>query len=378
MSNHKFSDIQRVSIWEGYRRKCQYCNRQISYSELHIDHIIPESFNRGGCESTGFLKNLNLPQDFDINSYFNLFPAHSACNAKKANLLFSKEVLLFYLEIAKSRYWQVLEWEEKLKKKRFSEKLLIDISLALSTGKITHSQVSKILNSNGPRSDHLRHVFYKPRFIDLDSDEYMFTDKLNEILDAKVELGGGSVEYLTLTNEKESVNVTTCRELKAALSAGYYPYSNFDIKMYAYFVPILGLIRATLLAGVSDFTYVRDVGINDIGLIPVNIFPYLSNDEERQIEKEVRAGRTIQDWVKSGRINISNSGRCMIEFSEKEGMGIKLWELMRADLNNDRFEELLIFGYSYATHGTFGFSCLYLLERKDDESMFSIHQFDEI
>lgn len=131
MSDYKFSDIQRISIWEGYHRKCQYCNQPISYSDLHIDHIIPDSLERGSSELVVLLNDLNLSQDFDINSYLNLFPAHSMCNLRKADLIFSKQSILFFLEIAKSRYEQILKWEERLKKKRFSEKLLIDISLAL-------------------------------------------------------------------------------------------------------------------------------------------------------------------------------------------------------------------------------------------------------
>jgi hypothetical protein len=378
MSDYKFSDIQRVSIWEGYRRKCQYCNQPISYSELNIDHIIPESLERGTSELAALLNDLNLPQDFDINSYLNLFPAHSMCNLRKADLIFSKESILFYLEIAKSRYGQVLEWEERLRKKRFSEKILIDISIALYSGKITHSQVGEILKSGGVQSD-FRQIYYKPRFLNLDVDEYISTDKIDDILDAKVELGGGSVKSLTLTNNNnKTFEIMTCRELKAAVSAGYYPSTNFDIKMYAFFVPILGLIKAVSLAGVSDFTFVKDVGINDIGLLPVNIFPYLSRDEEEEVAKEVEAGRTIRDWVKCGRIFVRDITRYTIDLSEREGMGIRFWELLRADLNNDGFEELLVYGYSYATHGTLGFSRLYLLERKNDEARFSFSDFNAI
>lgn len=210
-------------------------------------------------------------------------------------------------------------------------------------------------------------------------DEYISLDKIDEILDAKVEIGGGSIDSLTLTNKKnETIKVVTCRELKAAISAGYYPRSNFDIKMYAFFVPILGLIKAMSLAGVSDFTFVNDVGINDLGLLPVNIFPYLSRDEEEKVTKEVEAGITILDWVKCGRVYVSDSSRYMIALSEREGMGIKFWELLRADLNNDGFDELLVYGYSFATHGTLGFSHLYLLERKHDKAMFSFSYFKEI
>lgn len=378
MSEHKFSEIQRIVIWEGYGKKCQYCNLRINYSDLHIDHIIPEKLKAGNIELVSLLAEINLSKDFNINSYYNLFPSHSKCNQRKGGSIFSKSTLLFYLEIAKSKYSNISRAEDRLRKKRYYEKLLIDISIALNLGQITSLQVSEIIKGIDPKKE-LNQIYYKPRFLNLEVDEYISRDKIDEMLDAKIEIGGEKVSHISLINQhKVQIKATTCRELKTAISAGFYPENNFENKMYGFFVPILGIIKALSLAETANKSFVKNIGINDINLLPVNIFPYLSHDQEEEIAIEVNEGRTIRDWVKCKQVNIVDSNRYMINLSESEGLGIKFWELIRADLNNDGFEELLVYGYSYATHGTYGWSGLYLLERRDDNSQFTFSKYEVI
>jgi hypothetical protein len=55
-----------------------------------------------------------------------------------------------------------------------------------------------------------------------------------------------------------------------------------------------------------------------------------------------------------------------------EGMGKVYWEFLRADLNGDGIEDILLSTYEYATHGTFGFGDVMLITRLSEDSKFEI------
>lgn len=53
-------------------------------------------------------------------------------------------------------------------------------------------------------------------------------------------------------------------------------------------------------------------------------------------------------------------------------MGQQLIEVARADFNNDGIEDILLFEYCYATHGTLGFGGIRILTRKTENGLFEI------
>jgi hypothetical protein len=55
---------------------------------------------------------------------------------------------------------------------------------------------------------------------------------------------------------------------------------------------------------------------------------------------------------------------------EISGEGFMMIELLRADLNNDDIEDILVFCYDYATEGTLGFGYTTKLSRLGADKMF--------
>jgi hypothetical protein len=53
-------------------------------------------------------------------------------------------------------------------------------------------------------------------------------------------------------------------------------------------------------------------------------------------------------------------------------MGQQLVEVARADFNGDGVEDMLVFEYCYATHGTLGFGGIRILTRKSANGKFEI------
>ena len=55
---------------------------------------------------------------------------------------------------------------------------------------------------------------------------------------------------------------------------------------------------------------------------------------------------------------------------ETEDMGTALRELMRADFDDDGIEDLLVYYYGYATHGTLGAGATRMLSRRAANGQF--------
>ncbi len=57
---------RRLALWQAGKRKCWICRRQIAFSEMTLDHVMPKS--KGGTDALA-----------------NLRPAHRHCNELKGD-----------------------------------------------------------------------------------------------------------------------------------------------------------------------------------------------------------------------------------------------------------------------------------------------------
>jgi hypothetical protein len=60
----------------------------------------------------------------------------------------------------------------------------------------------------------------------------------------------------------------------------------------------------------------------------------------------------------------------LLQVEEPEGMGHQLIEVARADFDGDGIEDILLFEYCWATHGTLGFGGVRILTRKSADGLF--------
>ena len=72
MSQTVFDNITRSSIWTTYNCICFYCNRPLDWDDLHIDHIIPECYDKNLKQLEKIKINYELSEKFDLNSMNNL------------------------------------------------------------------------------------------------------------------------------------------------------------------------------------------------------------------------------------------------------------------------------------------------------------------
>ena len=75
----------REALWQEFERRCWLCLRIVDFSELEIDHLIPQSLADSPDDLRAVLDRLGLPADFDVYSACNLRPAHGRCNRLKSH-----------------------------------------------------------------------------------------------------------------------------------------------------------------------------------------------------------------------------------------------------------------------------------------------------
>jgi hypothetical protein len=149
--------------------------------------------------------------------------------------------------------------------------------------------------------------------------------------------------------------VATCRQFDAAERDGYEFTSNFDNKMSGFLVRACGLLDAVISArpAVHSFVDSPRVGVGDIGSISSAVlpaFPWESDDETAR-----RARRSIAELVREQRCTVTE--RTSLELRIRCGnMLLALEELLRADIDDDGYQDILVSPYIGALDGTFSYT----------------------
>ena len=75
---------------------------------------------------------------------------------------------------------------------------------------------------------------------------------------------------------------------------------------------------------------------------------------ERDTKDPMEGIRTIADFVRSGNCHIEKQDQWELRFSVDSGLSVIMRELLRANLDGDGSEEILVYHYVYAPEGTLG------------------------
>ena len=373
MSTQKFTAYEREALWLAHSKKCAYTREPLDMSSFHIDHILPESLVSNLTELEEVKSLLKLGAEFDIHGYENLLPCRSGANLQKGSIVFDEARTQFFLGIAESKKAEVLKNLEKISKRNIRGKALILLQQCLEGGQLSPSEVASILNEHKEQPDEIFHLIESLNLLNTEEIRTISKADIDELLSRQVQLGQNNyIDGVTLTNDmNETLYVRTCKEYNEAINSGYYAITNFDIKMSAFFEHQCGLLNAIKTATVSECSFIDDprVGVVDLQLLPFSLFPLLGD-----VQDEDDTTATYQSKVNDGTINIKRIKQNMVCVEEKEGMGQQLIEVLRADFNGDGLEEILLFEYCYATHGTFGAGGIRILSRNTFDGSFELTQ----
>lgn len=141
MSDYNFSEAEKVAIWRGDGEKCFYCRIPVRYSELQIDHIVPEKIP--SC-TLADLKPV-LPSEFTINAVQNWVTCHQDCNIRKSVSVFETTALLYYIQMASRRAEKVQKIMDEFEVERQNGRLLSTLKVRIEKGHLNLAAVLTVL-----------------------------------------------------------------------------------------------------------------------------------------------------------------------------------------------------------------------------------------
>lgn len=150
MSSQQISLDTRHAIWLAHNRRCAYCHEPVSFAELDIDHVVPQTLS-GKPELLNALAVLGLPSDFDLFSIENLLPAHRRCNLAKGADIFDPHSVDFHLYRAKKASTNVRNLVAAKKQENKRDVLLATIGEAFRFGIISPMELQAPTNPNALR-----------------------------------------------------------------------------------------------------------------------------------------------------------------------------------------------------------------------------------
>jgi hypothetical protein len=363
MSSKKFTAVEREAIFEAYVGKCAYTSRLLEADHFHIDHIIPEFIFTNIPEFKRLKDSLKLSDDFNPHGWENLLPTAPSANLTKGRHPFDNNRAVFFLEIA-AQHGQKIESLIQHKNRRLNAaRSLLLLQTIVESGELSRSQLSGVLRSYDDLSGDTIKLTEALKLTDLAEIDSISILNLSELYRAPIRVHDGTSYrgvYFCDDNGKEFL-ITNCEEYREAIQAIQFKH-------------ILGMLDVVSNAQRARVSFVDDPpsGLYDIKWLPVSLFPFL--EEPDGINKH---SVSYQDRVNEESLIIKEVSRNHICVEEPEGLGQHLTEILRADLNDDGIEDILLFEYYYATHGTFGSGSIKVITRLSKNSMFEEVKFDE-
>lgn len=277
----------------------------------------------------------------------------------------------FFLGIAASKRVTVEAYLLAIEKRNVRGKVLILLQQCLERGELSVSEVAAILEQYADEPEGVFALLEGMKFADASEVRIVAMADIESLRDRPISMGQNDhIDGVALSNDaNEQVHVRTCREYSEALRAGFFAYSAFDIKMATFFEHQCGLLTALEAATMPQSSFIANprVGIVDLELMPFSLFPDIG--EERT---EENASGTYQSKVNDGSLIVKKLRQNLLQVTEPEGMGQQLIEVARADFNGDGIEDILLFEYSWATHGTLGYGGIRIITRRSAEARFEL------
>lgn len=138
---------KRVALWRAHEKRCYYCEKPLRFSDLWIDHVLPENLLGDAEKLTKIIQEYELESDFVINDYCNWLPTHWRCNQRKGKTIFERGIARFYLAIAKAKFQKAKEQEQSLLRNLKADKILSTVGIAFEEGLISENEIAAVLQA---------------------------------------------------------------------------------------------------------------------------------------------------------------------------------------------------------------------------------------
>ena len=122
------------------------------------------------------------------------------------------------------------------------------------------------------------HLSADLNFADGSTESKLLSAQIELLLDKPVQIGGpqSGIDGVEFSNNAGcSFTIRTCREYRAALTAGYYALTTFAMKMECFLASVDAVLRAVSKATSPQVSYVSNphFGVSDVDLLPTTLLP---------------------------------------------------------------------------------------------------------
>lgn len=363
----------RQALWQAHNKRCAYTGEPIRFSDLQVEHIIPQRLFEHPDDLKSLLADLGLPGDFHKGQPKNLLPTSGFANRQKSdkiNLVQIKHAL----NTAQGKLSDVKVIYNRIKSEDEIGIAKLRLFHGVRTGEISIMEISGLLNEiqTGNNSGLLKRplMFADKEFVDISK-----INKPSILLDKAICPRTNGLPHLTLINDSGNEEmVLSCRGWLNGLSRGYYAKTNYDIKESAFFEAVGSLVWALKFRKLPSESKLSG-GLLDIGRLPPQLLPHLSGDETRALENYSCKGESLESLLMAEDVT-PDSGKFTLEFTYKH-METFMWEVMRGDFSGDGYEDLLISKYERVVEGTYASNESLILSARDNHSNFEIRRLDK-
>lgn len=353
----------------AHGKRCFYTSNPLPFSELHVDHIIPERLVNQPEELQRLLHEYGLPNSFDLHGYENLVPTSAQQNIRKAGAVPDKNAALHFIGMTRKKLSLVNRLFTQFEKEEKEDRIRISLTLAIEQGTLDRKNLTRLMN------EALQHVGSVSvpgglQFSDGAVLSEFGMDEAKQMLLRPLLPRHHGLEVLTMcSSDGKTRQVTTCEEWARCVRDGYHAATTYDIKEESLFKYVHAVATAILAGEPAQNSYLRNpwISVTSFDVLPATILPVLSSEEVDLLNQWHAQGMTIAKLIAADEVAVIES----TEFSASirfRGMGMLLTELLRRDLNGDGIEDLLVRRYQWAEGGTFGAGDVIVLSRYDNES----------
>lgn len=355
MSKSKITQQRRKAIYDAYSNKCFYCGKHIDWNDLEIDHLI--------AEQTRNLKELlidyGLPEDYDINDLTNLVPSHSLCNNRKSNRPFKKSTYLYYRSLTDNYVTAIQRIETAIVKGCKKDKLMSNIDVAVENDELSllelQDYVTKLFEENWKKD--LIHLSTPISFVGQTVNKLPVLGDYSKLSNIHLDINNGDQAITLVNNDNdEYVQIHTLNEWRMYTSKGFYPLSNCDIKLSAYFYYLDTLLIALESIKRPQYSPIKDFKLSNIYQISSTIL--VDPDDSMKLYGDCSIGWLVENNL--AEVEVLSDNKIKIEY---EGFENYFIEQFRGDVNGDDIEDIYVLCCFNAVGGSMGWTCTELLGR---------------
>lgn len=375
MARKEIPTSRRAAIWQAHGQRCIYCTELVPFSDLDIDHVIPRSLLDRQQQLVHLKEEYGLSETFDVDGLGNLVPSHRHCNLQKLGQILPKNRALHFLSIAEAKAAKAQKIETEIKRQIERDHVTMLLQVALDEGLLSPGQMTTILREYSKGRD-IFEVLESLPFGGIELKGHFSSADIDLLYEKPILPRLHGLEQLEMVrevgNKTEKISVVSCREWAEAFAEGYFVYSTYGIKEEAFFRRVYAIVVCLAQAKVPKVSYISSpwLGVSNLELLPLRVLPILSTDDEEDITMMEGQGVRMADLIRNGRVQVVDRSALSLHL-HFDGMGVVLSEIMRADIDGDGVEDILVGNYEYAIEGTYGAGSALLLTRKGPEEPFA-------